>query len=381
MDPTRNSNPSSETERNLDIAAKLLSARDLVGAKRFADLALESSSFLADDRADQILAVVDVLLAAQKRQNNSNLLDCYSILQIPSNHFDESLLKRNFRRLSLLLHPDRNRFAGSEAAFRVLNEAYSFLSDPLKRSEFDANFKSSNAHLGQETSFWTLCQFCCHVHLYAHEYLNKLLKCQNCKKGFNATELETQPIVVPGTDTYYATWGFFPLGFAIPGSSDWKPFVSVIPTVHNGSDVDGDGRSGGTPKKNEQPPPPPGGSANGGKGPGSGPGRKKKTTARKKVMSGLKSRFLGSGTGDVAAKNVASENGGTSNGSGEKDKEEEVARGININEAAKGVGEEDINMIMDLDATDYMFSSLQNLPFLKDDGMNMQMPQVGNRGF
>ncbi|ONK75643.1 uncharacterized protein A4U43_C03F19030 [Asparagus officinalis] len=51
----------------------------------------------------------------------------------------------------------------------------------------------------------------------------------------------------------------------------------------------------------------------------------------------------------------------------------EEARGININEAAKGVGEEDIDMIIDLDTTDDMLGNLQNLPFLKDDGINIHL--------
>lgn len=88
-------------------------------------------------------------------------------------------------------------------------------------------------------------------------------------------------------------------------------------------------------------------------------GRNKKKTARKKVMGRPTGRMFGNQVnfGDADDDNVA-------------DKEEE-ARGININEAAKGIGEENIDMMIDLDTTDDMLGNLQNLPFLKDDGINL----------
>lgn len=279
MNPTQstNPNPNSETELNLTTATKLLSARDFIGAKRLAELVLDYSTVSSDDRADQILAISDVLIADQNRYTTSgNVPDYYAVLQIPRNGFEESLLKRNYRRLSLLLHPDRNRFPGSDDAFRVLTDAYSVMSDPVRRSEVDSIFAGFS---GQEGTFWTVCKFCLHAHLYSRAYLNQMLKCQNCKKAFEATEVGTPPTVVPGTDKYHAIWGFFPIGFANPGSADWNPFVPVQP---NGN-VNGDRKqSVDDRRQNEHLP---SGQSVGGRG-------RRKTAARKTVISQLKTHSL-----------------------------------------------------------------------------------------
>ena len=54
-----------QAERWLEIAEKLLAARDLVGCKRFAERAVEADPLLPG--ADELLAVVDVLLASSMR--------------------------------------------------------------------------------------------------------------------------------------------------------------------------------------------------------------------------------------------------------------------------------------------------------------------------
>ncbi|KAG0497526.1 hypothetical protein HPP92_002217 [Vanilla planifolia] len=94
-----------EARRLLEIAEKLLDARDLVGSKRFAERALESDPLL--EGVDQILAVIDVLLASRCRVGNQP--DWYSILQLPHPSSSSSSggngsieIKRGYRRLALL---------------------------------------------------------------------------------------------------------------------------------------------------------------------------------------------------------------------------------------------------------------------------------------
>jgi len=62
--------------------------------------------------------------------------DYYEVLGLPRNASDEEI-KKTFRRLAKLYHPDRNREPGAEDKFKEINEAYQVLSDPEKRSRYD----------------------------------------------------------------------------------------------------------------------------------------------------------------------------------------------------------------------------------------------------
>jgi hypothetical protein len=48
---------------------------------------------------------------------------------------DEDTIRRAYRRLALLFHPDRNKNAGAEARFKEINEAYAILSGKEKPPE------------------------------------------------------------------------------------------------------------------------------------------------------------------------------------------------------------------------------------------------------
>jgi molecular chaperone DnaJ len=62
--------------------------------------------------------------------------DYYEVLGVPRNASDEEI-KRAFRKLAKLYHPDCNREPGAEDKFKEINEAYQVLSDPEKRSRYD----------------------------------------------------------------------------------------------------------------------------------------------------------------------------------------------------------------------------------------------------
>ncbi|KAL2254466.1 uncharacterized protein LOC105169275 [Sesamum indicum] len=124
-----------EALRWLTIAEKLLSARDLLGSKSFATRARESDPTLAP--ADEILAVVDTLLAGDRRIGN-NQPDWYSILRLtPSQGRDSELIANQYRGLVLLLNPQSNKFPFAEQAFRLVIEAWSVLSNPSRKSLYD----------------------------------------------------------------------------------------------------------------------------------------------------------------------------------------------------------------------------------------------------
>ncbi|MFC1559565.1 molecular chaperone DnaJ [Candidatus Margulisiibacteriota bacterium] len=66
---------------------------------------------------------------AQKR-------DYYEILGISRNASTEEV-KKAFRRLARENHPDVNKSPGAEAKFKEINEAYTILSDPKKKTQYD----------------------------------------------------------------------------------------------------------------------------------------------------------------------------------------------------------------------------------------------------
>ncbi|KAH0649834.1 hypothetical protein KY284_029746 [Solanum tuberosum] len=126
----------SEALRWLSIAEKLLTNRDLVGSKSFATRARESDPSLAHP-IDQILSIVDTLTAGDKRINNHHF-DYYSILQIPPNQTQNfEFIADQYRRFALLLNPQNNNFPFSDQAFGLVVDAFSVLSDPLRKSMYD----------------------------------------------------------------------------------------------------------------------------------------------------------------------------------------------------------------------------------------------------
>jgi curved DNA-binding protein CbpA len=73
-------------------------------------------------------------------QNNATDLskyDCYSILGLTHNA-DDAEIRRAYRRLALIYHPDRNKDPEAVSIFRVIQMAYDILSDKGKRQSYDS---------------------------------------------------------------------------------------------------------------------------------------------------------------------------------------------------------------------------------------------------
>lgn len=282
------SNNRAEAERLLGVAEKLLHTRDFNGSKDFAILAQETEPLL--DGTDQILAVADVLIASEKRINNHH--DWYAILQTDRRSDDLDLIKKQYRRLALLLHPDKNKFVYADHAFKLVADAWAVLSDPAKKSLYDnelslfskidlaalkgdklpvrrsprKNNNGSKKPKGMEepssgssddqrplrlTSFWTACPYCYILYEYPRVYEGCCLRCQNCQRAFHAALVPSLPPLVPGKEAYYCCWGFFPLGFAISGAEGGKDkgaggFPNWMPPMFGGGvEAEGGGGSGG----------------------------------------------------------------------------------------------------------------------------------------
>ncbi|KAA8528355.1 hypothetical protein F0562_035710 [Nyssa sinensis] len=287
-----------EAARLLGLAEKLLLGKDLNGSRDFAVLAQETDPFL--DGSDQIVAVVDVLLAAQRRVNNQH--DWYSILQVDRGTDDIELIKKQYRRLAMLLHPDKNKFAFADSAFKFVAAAWAVLSDFGKKSLYDSELSmfsrvdlvalknqrghqthhqqfrpqqeqqeqhqqrfpargiwqaaNSGAKKGNDEArlsrFWTACPYCYNLFEYPRVYEGCCLKCQNCRRSFHAAEIPSLPPTVPGKEAYYCSWGIFPLGFVnsdsdgakYAGFPNWVPATAGTAAGDAGAAVPDNGGGG-----------------------------------------------------------------------------------------------------------------------------------------
>jgi hypothetical protein len=126
-----------EASRAKDAAGIKLQNADYVSAKR---MALKAQRlFPGIENISQLLAVCEVHCCTSVKINGET--DWYGILQVEPTA-DNVLLKKQYRKLALLLHPDKNKFAGAEAAFKLIGEAHMTLTDQVKRSFHDKKRKS-----------------------------------------------------------------------------------------------------------------------------------------------------------------------------------------------------------------------------------------------
>ncbi|XP_074278543.1 uncharacterized protein LOC141602129 [Silene latifolia] len=198
-----------------EIAEKKLMEKDLNGAKKFALKA--QSLYPGLNGLEQLLMTVNVYMSAEKKVNG--VADWYAVLGVDISCDDETL-KKQYRKLALILHPDKTKSVGAEGAFKLVSEAWSLLSDKTKRAAYDlkrktynqsrtsvsgiyekvnpthpstnifhASKNSPNPHLARpkvSNTFWTVCTNCRMQFEYVLQYLNKRLQCYSCKKPFLA---------------------------------------------------------------------------------------------------------------------------------------------------------------------------------------------------
>ncbi|RYR35736.1 hypothetical protein Ahy_A10g050854 isoform B [Arachis hypogaea] len=261
-----------EAERWLYTANKLLSARDLHGARSFAIRARECDPRF--EVTELLLTVIDTLVAGEARIND--LVDWYSILQVIRYSHNLDYIAAQYRRLAAILDPHRNPFAFSAYAFSLVNDAWSVLSNPSKKAIFDNDLRlltvvvveeeeeeerPSQDNVTQLTeptrparatesietelngAFWTACPYCYGLFEYPKVYEECTLLCQSCRRPFHALAVRSPPELT-GKDGFmsFCSWGFMPLGFSgdfkdISGSaSQWNPFSALVPCPLKGAD-------------------------------------------------------------------------------------------------------------------------------------------------
>ncbi|PPS18167.1 hypothetical protein GOBAR_AA02424 [Gossypium barbadense] len=143
-----------------------------------------------------MLTAFKILRAASK---SNHAPDWYKILQVePFSHFNS--IKKQYRKLALILHPDKNPFLGCEEAFKLVGEGFRMFSDKIRRKEYDMKLRiriqeerldgleGNNGVVGE--TFWTACSRCRLLHKFEKTYLGHNLVCPSCKKSFLAVEVD-----------------------------------------------------------------------------------------------------------------------------------------------------------------------------------------------
>jgi curved DNA-binding protein CbpA len=222
-----------EAVRAKALAERKMLDKDFVTAKRFISKAQKLCKEVDDTDISKMLSVCDVHCAAATKVNDE--IDWYGILQVPVGA-EDAVIKKQYRKLALLLHPDKNKFGGAEAAFKLVGEANMTLTDKSKRVVYDmkrsafrggpvrpphtrknaaarpsstpVNLYNMHHHHYQqqqqqqqasnpaetEARFWTICPSCGMRYQYYRSILKKALRCQTCLKPFVAHEVKEQAI-------------------------------------------------------------------------------------------------------------------------------------------------------------------------------------------
>jgi len=105
-----------------------------------------------------------------------NCQDYYEILRVDRNATNEELTK-NYRKLALVLHPDKNKIPGAEDAFKQIAEAFTVLNDPetrIKYNLFGRNATVNEDVLRRAQAFSEETKILIILHLY--QALNEMIK-------------------------------------------------------------------------------------------------------------------------------------------------------------------------------------------------------------
>ncbi|CAI9772592.1 unnamed protein product [Fraxinus pennsylvanica] len=186
-------------------AEKKFAERNFVGARNYA---LKAQKFCPElEGISQMVATFGVYIASEAKINGE--FDFYSILGMDP-FADKSKLKKQYKKMTLLLHPDKNKTVGADGAFRLVSEAWTHLSNSVKRISYDHRrtlyaghasgaggydiySKAAVSHSRLNT-FWTVCTTCGVQYEYLRKYVNKRLSCKNCRGIFIAVETGVAPI-------------------------------------------------------------------------------------------------------------------------------------------------------------------------------------------
>ncbi|KAK7282048.1 hypothetical protein RIF29_10546 [Crotalaria pallida] len=192
----------------------------------------------------QLLAAIEVHISAERKFNGQD--DWYGVLGVHPVADDETI-RRRYRKLALMLHPDKNKSVGAEEAFKLITQAWSILSNKKNKIIYDgdrsswgryvvtpgakpsvpahgngscnnnifntAKWKDRELRNGTPSipipgspvtlkqTFWTRCGSCKTQFEYETRYINLQLVCTSCQKAFIALEAPTPPGYINASST------------------------------------------------------------------------------------------------------------------------------------------------------------------------------------
>ncbi|KAI3524079.1 hypothetical protein L1887_02720 [Cichorium endivia] len=208
-----------EAVRAKSIAQNKLYDQDFPGAKKF--ILKAQTLYPGLDGISQLLISLDVYIASENKVSGE--VDWYGILGLNPNA-DDGTIRKQYRKLALVLHPDRNMSINTTGAFRLIFEAWSLLSNKTRRAAYNQRrsmkyFQQNGVHTKPLTpkpnnwsttataagatrppapplppppradTFWTICHPCKMHYEYLKVYLNHTLLCPNCHEPFLAKEM------------------------------------------------------------------------------------------------------------------------------------------------------------------------------------------------
>ncbi|KAL4575750.1 hypothetical protein LXL04_011835 [Taraxacum kok-saghyz] len=154
------------------LAEKKLGDKDFASAKKYA---LKAQTLYPDlDGISLLSTIADVYISAEKKVSGE--ADWYGILGANPGD-DDDTIKKQYRKLALMLHPDKNKCVGADGAFQLVSQAWTLLSDKGKRRGRPA-----------PDTFWTVCHGCKMQYEYLKVYLDQTLLCPNCHNPFLAKQ-------------------------------------------------------------------------------------------------------------------------------------------------------------------------------------------------
>ncbi|KAI3762507.1 hypothetical protein L1987_52937 [Smallanthus sonchifolius] len=176
-----------EAMRAKAIAEKKLADKDFTGAKKFT---LKSQTLYPElDGISQMLMALNVYIASERKINGES--DWYAVLGVKPSDDDETIRKQ-YRKLVLMLHPDKNKSVGADGAFKIVSEGWGLLSDKCKRSAYNQRIKFQ-----QKVSYQSACSS-----PSAYPFVNVVQRETSKPKGQNsATTTQNPPAWVPRAQT------------------------------------------------------------------------------------------------------------------------------------------------------------------------------------